>query len=84
LARQLCGGAFRSARTLSEASLAGGSGERAADAAREAAGNVISKFGCRHPRKRVIQYSEVLRIHRIFTAYWMPAFAGMTATMVER
>jgi len=67
-----------------EASLAGGSGERAADAAREAAGNVISKFGCRHPRKRVIQYSEVAsytsHLHGVLDA----RFPGMTATMVER
>ena len=36
------GGAFRSARALSQTSLAGGPGERDADPARQAAGNVIS------------------------------------------
>ena len=40
LARQLCGGSRRSARALSAASLAGGSGERDADPAGQAAGNV--------------------------------------------
>ena len=40
LARQLCRGALRPARALSEASLAGGSGERDADPAGQAAGNV--------------------------------------------
>jgi aspartyl protease family protein len=29
----------------------------------------------------VIQYSEALRLDRTFTAYWMPAFAGMTAVV---
>ena len=40
LARQLCGRAFRSARALSAPSLAGGSGERDADPAGQAAGDV--------------------------------------------
>ena len=42
LARQLCCGAFRPARPLSAASLAGGSGERDADAKGEAEGDVNS------------------------------------------
>ena len=42
LARQLCRGAFRSARALSATSLAGGPGQRDADPARQAAGNMIS------------------------------------------
>ena len=40
LARQLCGGAFRPARALSAASLAGGSGQRDADPAGQAARDV--------------------------------------------
>ena len=44
LARQLCGGSFRSARALSEASLAGRSSERDADPAREAAGDIGARF----------------------------------------
>ena len=28
----------------------------------------------------MIQYSETVLIIREFTAYWMPAFAGMTGT----
>ncbi len=45
LARQLCGRALRSARALSPASLAGGSGQCDADPARQAAGNVSSPQG---------------------------------------
>lgn len=31
------------------------------------------------PRMRVAQYSETSVMGRIATAYWTPAFAGMTA-----
>ena len=47
LARQLCGGPLRSARPLSAASLAGGSGQRAADAPGQADGEPEDRFaGC--------------------------------------
>src|SRR5437764_6837821 len=34
--------------------------------------------GCHHSRKRMIQYSAPVHVHIGVTAYWMPAFAGMT------
>jgi hypothetical protein len=65
LARQLCGGSFRSARALSEASLAGGSGERDADPAREAAGD-IGDF-CLAPILRREVKSPPLTLHSPFS-----------------
>jgi hypothetical protein len=37
---------------------------------------------CRHhPRKRMIQYPAQLPFNFDATAYWMPAFAGITASI---
>jgi hypothetical protein len=38
-------------------------------------------FNRHHPRMRMIQYSETLVINRGGAAYWMPAFAGLTAVL---
>jgi hypothetical protein len=37
-----------------------------------------------HPRKRKIQYSAPLLFNLDVTAYWMPAFAGMTVVAEAR
>jgi hypothetical protein len=39
---------------------------------------MTSLFLCHHPRKRMIQYAAALVFNSSVTAYWMPAFAGMT------
>ncbi len=53
LARQLCGGALRSARALSATPLAGRPGERDPDPAREAAWNVIPAGHARCARSQI-------------------------------
>jgi hypothetical protein len=40
------------------------------------------KHGRHHPRTRMIQYSVTPVLHRKVAAYWIPAFAGMTADFV--
>jgi hypothetical protein len=41
-------------------------------------------FGRHHPRRRMIQYAALPETFIPAGDYWIPAFAGMTAVLVER